>query len=273
MQYFEPLPRWLSGWEGSTKDKPGDLPLFILSNFRDKGFVMKQLYIIISSIFLCCATSLYAQLDSIQELDEVLLSDTKLNDFSEGYKLLKLSDSIAQNNSSLTDIQKSPPLVLDTKPELEVNYAHGFEIKYLNSYKVITLKNPWPGADVVFKYALVEENAVLPTSEKFDAIIKIPVSRIVVTSTTHIPSLEMLRASEALVGFPNLNYISSETTRKRIDDGKIIELGKNEDMNTEVLIDLSPDLVVGFAVDGNNSALSIIHSAFPKGVVSVQSEL
>ncbi len=156
------------------------------------------------------------------------------------------------------DIQKSPSLVLDTEPVLEVNYAKGFEIKYLDSYKVITLKNPWPGADVVFKYALVEENAILPTSEEFDAIIKIPVSKLVVTSTTHIPSLEMLGASEALVGFPNLNYISSETTRKRIDDGKIVELGKNEDINTEVLIDLSPDLVVGFAVDGNNSALSII---------------
>ena len=71
--------------------------------------------------------------------------------------------------------------------------------------------------------------------------------QIVVTSTTHIPSLEMLGVSEALVGFPNLNYISSETTRKRIDEGKITELGKNEDINTEVLIELSPDLVVGFA--------------------------
>jgi iron complex outermembrane receptor protein len=65
---------------------------------------MKQLNIIISSIFCLCATSLYAQLDSIQKLDEVLLSDTKLNDYSEGFKLLKLSDSIAQNNSSLTDV-------------------------------------------------------------------------------------------------------------------------------------------------------------------------
>jgi iron complex transport system substrate-binding protein len=156
------------------------------------------------------------------------------------------------------DIQKASPLVAETELKLEVNHARGFEIEYLDSYKVITLKNPWPGADVVFKYALVEENAILPTSEKFDAIIKIPVSKVVVTSTTHIPSLEMLGASEALVGFPNLNYISSETTRKRIDNGKVVELGKNEDINTEVLIDLSPDLVVGFAVDGNNSALSII---------------
>jgi iron complex transport system substrate-binding protein len=79
-----------------------------------------------------------------------------------------------------------------------------------------------------------------------------------VTSTTHIPSLEMLGVSSTLTGFPNLNYISSKATRKRIEDGQIVELGKNENMNTEVLIDLSPDLVVGFGVDGNNSALNTI---------------
>ena len=156
------------------------------------------------------------------------------------------------------DIQKSPSSVLVMNQKLEIKYSKSFEIKYLDSYKVITLKNPWPGADVTFKYALVEENAILPPSEKFDAIINIPISELVVTSTTHIPSLEMLGVSEALVGFPNLSYVSSETTRKRIDAGKIVELGKNQDMNTEVLIDLSPDLVIGFAVDGDNSALSII---------------
>lgn len=156
------------------------------------------------------------------------------------------------------DFQKSEVVISEIAPKLDINYAKGFEINYLDSYKIITLMNPWPGSNVVFKYALIEENTVLPSSEKFDAIIKIPVSKVVLTSTTHIPSLEMLGAAEALVGFPNLNYISSETTRKRIDDGKVVELGKNEDINTEVLIELSPDLVVGFAVDGNNSALSLI---------------
>ena len=166
--------------------------------------------------------------------------------------------SIALILTGCKDVKHAKSLDVKNKPKLEVKYSKSFEIKYLDKYKVISVKNPWPGSDVVFKYALAEENAVLPTSEKFDAIIKIPVSEIVVTSTTHIPSLEMLGVSETLTGFPNLNYISSKATRKRIEDGQIVELGKNENMNTEVLIDLSPDLVVGFGVDGNNSALNTI---------------
>lgn len=141
---------------------------------------------------------------------------------------------------------------------LKIQYAKGFQIKTFEGYKTITLKNPWPGTDKTFTYALVEKNGSLPNPEKYDAVVEVPLKRIVVTSTTHIPSLEMLGENEALVGFPSLDYISSEKTRQRISAGKIIELGKNEDINTEILIDLAPDAVIGFAIDGNNSTFATI---------------
>ncbi|WP_313113136.1 ABC transporter substrate-binding protein [Aequorivita sediminis] len=145
--------------------------------------------------------------------------------------------------------------------KLEVKYAKGFEIEAFEGYKTITLKNPWPGTDKIFTYALVEKNASLPNPKSYDAVVEIPIEQIVVTSTTHIPSLEMLGEINALIGFPNLNYISSEKTRDRISNNEIKELGKNEDINTEILINLSPDAVIGFAVDGNNSAFSTVENA------------
>lgn len=47
---------------------------------------------------------MYAQLDSIQQLDAVLLADAKLKNYSDGFKLTKLPDSIIKNGSSLTDV-------------------------------------------------------------------------------------------------------------------------------------------------------------------------
>lgn len=160
--------------------------------------------------------------------------------------------------TSCKEVQKPTSNITETEKAIQITYAKGFEIQSFNEYKVITLKNVWPGSEREFKYALIEKGATLPSSETFDAIIEIPVKKIVVTSTTHIPSLEMLGVEESLVGFPNLDYISSIKTRKRIAEDAIVELGKNEDINTEVLINLSPDLVVGFAVDGVNKTLSII---------------
>lgn len=71
--------------------------------------------------------------------------------------------------------------------------------------------------------------------------IQVPLQSIVVTSTTHIPSLEMLGVENSLIGFPNLDYISSEKVRSRIEQGKIKELGNNQSLNIEILIDLQPN--------------------------------
>ena len=142
--------------------------------------------------------------------------------------------------------------------ELTTDFAEGFVIKNYEGYKTITITNPWPGAEKEFIYALVEKGTKLPDEAKFDAVVETPLNSIVVTSTTHIPSLESLGVIEKLVGFPNLEYISSEATRKNIDLGKIKELGKNESINTEVLIALSPDAVITFAVEGDNKTVATI---------------
>lgn len=160
-----------------------------------------------------------------------------------------------KNNNSNNKPEKSTEIIEEVS---NIKYATGFEINTYDGYKTITLKNPWPGTSKTFKYALVEKNGTLPNPESYDAVVEIPIKQIVVTSTTHIPSLEMLDENESLVGFPNLNYISSEKTRERISVGKITELGKNEDINTEILINLKPDAVIGFAVDGNNSTFATI---------------
>ncbi len=160
-----------------------------------------------------------------------------------------------KNNSA---DKKSKNTTQIEKETLNIKYAKGFEIKAFEGYKTITLKNPWPGTNKTFTYALIEKGTSLSNPKDFDAVVEIPVKRIVVTSTTHIPSLEMLDENEALVGFPNLDFISSEKTRQRIAKGKITELGQNEDLNTEILINLAPDAVIGFAVDGNNSTFATL---------------
>ena len=166
--------------------------------------------------------------------------------------------SVLTLSASCKEIQSSPSIAQSFDQKSEIEFAKGFEIVYYKGYKVITLKNAWPGTDKVFRYALVEENTALNEPNDYDAIVAVPIEKIVVSSTTHIPSLEMLGLEETLIGFPNLDYISSEKTRKRIDQGLVKELGKNEDINTEVIIDLFPDLLVAFAVDGTNRTLKTI---------------
>lgn len=140
-------------------------------------------------------------------------------------------------------------------PINEVKYAKGFSILNFEGYSVITVSNPWPKANKTYTYILKEKNGIVPDRLKQFPVILVPIKKIVVTSTTHIPSLEMLGVENTLVGFPNLNYISSEKVRTLIDAKKVKELGANQALNTEVLIDLQPDVIIGYGLDDNNPTL------------------
>lgn len=133
-------------------------------------------------------------------------------------------------------------------------YAKGFYLQEFNHFKILTVTQPWLGADQSISYILANQNVEIPNAYQKYPVIRIPVKRIVVTSTTHIPSLEMLGKEKTLVGFPETNYISSEKTRALIDAGKIVDLGANESINSELMLSLRPEILVGFSVNQRNKA-------------------
>jgi iron complex transport system substrate-binding protein len=137
---------------------------------------------------------------------------------------------------------------------MQPRYAKGFSAERRpDGVSILTVRNPWPGASREFRYALVPGQEVpryAGMADSLDAVIGVPVERVVLTSTTHIPSLEALGLQERLVGFPGMDYVSSPLTRQRMADGLVEELGANEHLNTEKVLALQPDLVMGFGVSG-----------------------
>ena len=136
-----------------------------------------------------------------------------------------------------------------------IQYAKGLKIYKHLGFSIVKITNPWPEAKEGFTYILQEKNGIVPDSLKQFPTISIPIQSIVVTSTTHIPALELLGVENTLVGFPDTAYISSVKTRRLIDAGKVREVGVNENLNTEVLIDMKPDVIVGFGLNNSNPTL------------------
>lgn len=142
-----------------------------------------------------------------------------------------------------------------------VRYAKGFTIEKHEGYSVLTVHKPWPNATKSFQYLLLEKSADIPKNVQHDALVRVPVETIIVTSTTHIPALELLDELDKLIGFPNTEYISSPVAREQIEKGEIKELGKNENMSIETVIDLQPDVLVSFGINGQNKTLEAIQKA------------
>ncbi|MBD3723426.1 MAG: ABC transporter substrate-binding protein [Flavobacteriaceae bacterium] len=129
--------------------------------------------------------------------------------------------------------------------------AEGISIAKYSNFSIVTIKNIFPEAVENYSYVLHKKGVQIPDSLKKLTSIEVPVKKIIVTSTTHIPSIEMLNMENSIIAFPNTNYISSEKTRQLINSGKIREIGNNQSLNTEVILDLQPDVMVGFSVDGD----------------------
>jgi iron complex transport system substrate-binding protein len=136
-----------------------------------------------------------------------------------------------------------------------IQYSKSLSIIKQEGYSVVTVSNPWPDAVKKFTYVLKEKNGIVPDSLQKYTQINVPLSSIVVTSTTNIPLLEMLGVEKSLVGFPHTDYVSSEKTRALIDAGSVKNVGQNEKLNIEQLIELAPDVIVTFGIDNNNPTI------------------
>ena len=160
---------------------------------------------------------------------------------------------------------KNEPLsVNEENNSFSFDFAKGLTVISQGDFYEVEVSNAWPDSEKTYKYAFINREKAAKTTfprDQYDAIILTPVERIITTSTTHLPALEALGSADKLIGFPGTDYISSETFRKQVENGSIRELGKNEGLNTEVILELNPDVVIGFSVDGVNRSFETLGKA------------
>lgn len=126
----------------------------------------------------------------------------------------------------------------------EVRHATGFHFEKSDSKEYLVIDEPWPNASKPITYELGND-----------------LRYFVCTSTSYLPFFEMLDAEEMVIGFPNLQYISSETFIKRAEDGLLTDLGPDGGLNMELLFGLNPDAVIAFDMGGESATLDKIEES------------
>ncbi|MBL7473142.1 ABC transporter substrate-binding protein [Robertkochia sp. 1368] len=149
-----------------------------------------------------------------------------------------------------------------TRAENTLDYATGFTIaKHSETFTEVIVHTPWPEASTLLKYAFIDRTATIPDSlntDTYKAVIRTPVRSLIATSTTHIPALEALGVLDRLKGFPDTRYISSAKARSRIDNHAIKDIGQNETMNTEMVLEMHPELILGFSINEENRSYAVL---------------
>jgi iron complex transport system substrate-binding protein len=142
-----------------------------------------------------------------------------------------------------------------TMTNKQLEYAKGFRIQYFKNARRITILNPWQGAENISYQYIV--SSVKPDSIALAGSIwiKKPVHRIICLSTTQIGMIEFAGELEAIVGISGAQYVCNSYIRKKIAEGRIVDVGYDITLNFELIFSLKPDLVLIYGVNSEASSL------------------
>ncbi len=129
--------------------------------------------------------------------------------------------------------------------KLSVAYATGFNVAYHNHYKVVTVTNPWQGAQESFRYILLQCGAPAPAGVE-GTVIEVPVENLIAMSTTYLPTIQDLGLIDRLIGLDSHLWTTNAAVRERIASGGIAEIGSGAAVNVELTLDLDPALVMTY---------------------------
>jgi iron complex transport system substrate-binding protein len=137
---------------------------------------------------------------------------------------------------------------VDYFPEkVSVEYA-SFEVAYFNNYKLVTVNDPWLGAEQSFQYLLVQCGTPTPEGYADVPVIEVPVDSIVSLSTTYLPQLESLGLLDRLVGIDSTLWTTTPSVQERIAAGDVVEVGSGTTVNVEAVLDLEPGLIMAYSI-------------------------
>lgn len=149
--------------------------------------------------------------------------------------------------------------------KIVVDYARGFTINYYDNYKVVRILSPFEKSTDTMSYVLVQRGTPKPRGYTESQVIEIPVRSLVAMSSMHIGLVGFLEAEDVLTGMGNLKYVSSPKVLEKIKAGKIIEVGKDQGINEELLVTMHPDLImaIGSPVSKINRYQSLKQAGIP----------
>ncbi|MDH6282061.1 ABC transporter substrate-binding protein [Prescottella agglutinans] len=158
------------------------------------------------------------------------------------------ADTAVDARGCITDFDANTDYFPDKSTLLD---AKNFSVDYHNSYQVLTVNQPFPGASPE-SYVLVKCGA--PEPELTGALaaapkITTPIQSLYSASTTHLPLITELGQLDILTGVANASYVNGDDIRARIAEGKITEYASGKTVNVEKVVAENPDVLMTQGTD------------------------
>ncbi len=162
--------------------------------------------------------------------------------------------------------KNNPEPTVSQKYSVDISYAKGFSIDELagESY-LVTLNDQWRGEQTPYQYLLYKNEK--PTGYDNVVKIKIPINKIACMSLTHIALIETIGMENTIVAASGVDYSHSKKVRELYENNQISEIGSQQALNYELLVDKSPDVVMAYGID--EQSLTYIDKLKKMGLVPI----
>lgn len=136
-------------------------------------------------------------------------------------------------------------------------YATGFEIRAIGEHSsVLTIKNPWQGAEGVEIDLFIGKDGELPPEGFVGSVMEAEPSKVVCMSSTYVALIDTLGFIGTVRGVSGAGYVSNPTIRTAHAEGRVADVGYDANVNYETIVAMQPDLVMIYGVAGDNSAMT-----------------
>jgi iron complex transport system substrate-binding protein len=129
-----------------------------------------------------------------------------------------------------------------------------FIILKRNGWTEVKIINPWQGAkNVTQTYCLVKRGSAIPLGFDSSSVIFVPLQKIICMSTTHVAMIAALGEEVSITGISGTGFVFSPEIRKMAEKGLIADVGYESNLNSELILKISPDLIMIYGI-GSESA-------------------
>jgi iron complex transport system substrate-binding protein len=136
-----------------------------------------------------------------------------------------------------------------------ISEADRLIIRKLNGYTKVTIVDPWQGAsNVSHDYYLVRRGDELPDGIDSSSAIFVPLRKIICMSTTHIAMISALGEENSIAGISGSNFPFSQSLNEKIEKGLIQDVGYEANLNKELILKISPDLVMMYGIGSESNS-------------------
>lgn len=134
-----------------------------------------------------------------------------------------------------------------------IRHAKGFRIEYFKGYKLVSIINPFGGNGDTLRYVLQRKGETAPKDYPDAQRIEIPVKSMAAMSSMHVGLLGFLDAEKVLIGLGSLQYVYSPKVIGLIKTRHIVEVGRDQGLNDEKLVEIQPGLVMTIGNPGGKT--------------------